>query len=111
MKRKRELYNSKKKCVLEILEDGTWMDIPALAGKAKIDPVRRSYTYLAHLEGLNLLTRGYNSGGKLYYRITTRGLERLNWLRLGNESAPKASKSSGPLEPLIVSILSGISKH
>ena len=111
MKRRSELYNSKKKCVLEVLEDGKWMDVPTLARKAKIEPVRRSYTYLAHLEGINLIARGHSSGGKLYYRVTARGLERLNWLRLENESAPKTRNSNGPLEPLIASILSGISKH
>jgi hypothetical protein len=111
MKQKNESYNSKKKCVLELLEDGKWMDVPTLARKASIDPVRRSYTYLGHLEGLDLIARGYNSAGKLYYRITARGMERLTWLRLESIPQPEGRASSGPLEPLIASILSEISKH
>ena len=97
--------------MLEALKDGKWTDVPALARKAKIEPVRRSYTYLAHLEGLNLVARGYNSVGKLFYRITARGLERLEWLRSEHDSAPMARKFSGPLEPLVESILLGMSKN
>jgi hypothetical protein len=49
-------YNKTKKSALEVLEDRTWMDVPAFARKVGIRPVRRTYTYLAHLEDLGLVT-------------------------------------------------------
>ena len=84
MKRKNGSYNKTKKRALEVLEDKTWMDVPAFARKVGIRPVRRTYTYLAHLEDLGLVTRGWDAHGKLHFQITDRGLERLEWLRLQN---------------------------
>lgn len=81
-------YNSTKKRSLEIFEDQSWIDVPGFSKKAGIRPVRRAYTYLAHLEQLGLLTRGYDAGRKLHYRITPRGLERLNWLRQPDKPDP-----------------------
>ena len=52
MKRGNRSYNKTKKRALEVLEDKTWMDVPAFARKVGIRPVRRTYTYLAHLEDL-----------------------------------------------------------
>ena len=46
MKRKNGSYNKTKKRALEVLEDKTWMDVPAFARKVGIRPVRRTYTYL-----------------------------------------------------------------
>jgi hypothetical protein len=74
-------YNSTKKRTLEIFQYQTWIDVPRFARKASIRPVRRAYSYLAHLEGLGLLARGYTAARKLHYRITRRGLGRLEWLR------------------------------
>lgn len=81
MKRRSGLYNSTKKRALEVLEDRNWMDAPTFAHKVGIRPVRRTYAYLDHLEKLGLVTRGRSGAGKLYFRITERGLERLEWLR------------------------------
>ena len=57
------------------------MDVPAFAHRVGIRPVRRSYTYLAHLEDLGLVTRAWDAREKLHFQITARGLERLQWLR------------------------------
>ncbi len=88
-KRKSGSYNKTKKRTLEILENKTWLDVPAIARKVGIRPVRRAYTYIAHLEKLGLVTRGWDAPdapGKLHFQITTRGLERLQWLRLQNDT-------------------------
>lgn len=98
MKRKNGSYNKTKKRALEVLEDKTWMDVPAIARKVGIRPVRRTYTYLAHLEGLGLVTRRLDAPGKLHFKITDRGLERLQWLRL-------QSRTATTLEDLIVPLL------
>ena len=74
-------YNKTKKMTLDVLEDKTWMDVPTLARRVGILPVRRAYTYLAHLEELGLVIRGWDAPGKLHFKITDRGLERLEWLR------------------------------
>ena len=84
MKRENGSYNKTKKRALEVLEDKTWMDVPAFAHKVGIRPVRRTYTYLAHLEDLGLVTRAWDAHDKLHFQITARGLERLQWLRLQN---------------------------
>ena len=98
MKRKNGSYNKTKKRALEVLENKTWTDVPAFAHKVGIRPVRRSYTYLAHLEHLGLVIRGLNAPGKLHFQITDRGLERLQWLRL-------QSRTTTTLEDLIVPLL------
>lgn len=86
MKQKDGLYNSTKKRALEVFEDQTWMDVPMFARKVGIRPIRRAYTYLAHLEDLGLVVRGWNAPGQLHFQITPRGLERLQWLRVQNRS-------------------------
>lgn len=86
MKRKNGSYNKTKKKALEVLEDKTWIDVPAFAHKVGIRPVRRTYTYLAHLEDLGLVTRAWDAHDKLHFQITARGLERLEWLRLQNSA-------------------------
>ena len=97
MQRKNKPYNKTKKKALEVLEDKTWMDVPAFAHKVGVRPVRRAYTYLAHLEDLGLVTRGLDAQGKLYFRITDRGLLRLEWLR--------STPASTTLEELIAPLL------
>jgi hypothetical protein len=98
MKRKSGPYNKTKKRALEVLEDKTWLDVPTFARKVGIRPVRRTYTYLAHLEDLGLATRGLDAAGKLHFQIKNRGLERLQWLRL-------QSSATTTLEDLIVPFL------
>ena len=81
LKQKNGSYNETKKRTLEVLEDRTWLDVPTLARKVGILPVRRAYTYLAHLEDLGLVTRAWDAHDKLHFQITARGLERVEWLR------------------------------
>jgi hypothetical protein len=97
MKRRHGFYNKTKKRALEVLEDKTWIDVPAFAHKVGIRPVRRTYTYLAHLEDLGLVTRAWDAHDKLHFQITDRGLERLQWLRSQN--------SATTLEELIAPLL------
>lgn len=98
MQRENGSYNKTKKKALEVFEDKTWMDVPAFARKVGIRPVRRTYTYLAHLEDLGLVIRGWDAHDKLHFQITARGLERLQWLRL-------QSSATITLETLIVRFL------
>jgi len=86
MKQRSGLYNSTKKRALKVLENRNWMDAPTFAYKVGIRPVRRTYAYLDHLEQLGLVTRGRSAAGKLYFQITERGLERLEWLRAQNRT-------------------------
>ncbi len=98
MIRKNGSYNKTKKRALEILENKIWLDVPAVARKVGIRPVRRAYTYLAHLENMGLITRGLDAAGKLHFQITERGLERLEWLR---------GQKRTPLEEFLAPILRG----
>ena len=97
MKRKNGSYNKTKKKALEVLEDKTWMDVPVFAHKVGIRPVRRAYTYLAHLEDLGLVTRAWDAHDKLHFQITDRGLERLEWLRLQNRTTTTLEDLIAPL--------------
>ena len=110
MKRKSESYNKTKKRALEVLENGTPIDGPTFARKVGIHPVRRVYAYLAHLAILGLVVRRSDLGSNLHFQITERGLARLEWLRMQNDSVERL-ETGGPLEPLIASIFSAVSKH
>jgi hypothetical protein len=96
MKQKNGSYNKTKRRALEVLEDKTWVNVPTIAHTVGIRPVRRAYTYLAHLEDLGLLIRALDTAGKLHFQITDRGLERLEWLRL-RESATTLEALIAPL--------------
>ncbi len=74
-------YNLRKIKTLEILSSREWRDVPAIARLAGIAPTRRAYTYLAHLAKFDIIMPGKDARGRLYYRITDRGVERLAWLR------------------------------
>jgi hypothetical protein len=86
MKRRNGSYNKTKKHTLEILENNIWVDVPTIAHKVGIRPVRRAYTYIAHLEDMGLVKGGWDVAGKLHFQITARGLERLEWLRAKNRT-------------------------
>lgn len=85
---KRGNYNSRKIRTLEILSSQEWRDVPAIARFAGIIPTRRAYTYLAHLAQFDLIAPGKDAAGRLFYRITERGLDRLEWLRSHSASRP-----------------------
>jgi DNA-binding MarR family transcriptional regulator len=74
-------FNLTKKRALEVLEPHTSLDVPTLARKIGIDPIRRAYTYLGHLEKLGLIERTHDANKKIHFQITLRGCERLAWLR------------------------------
>lgn len=90
-------YNWRKMRTLEILSSKTWLDVPTVARFAGITPTRRAYAYLAHLVHLDLIAPGEDGNGRRYYRITERGLDRLEWLR---SHAPP-----GPIEQEVKRIL------
>ena len=71
-------------------------DVPLFARKVGIRPVRRAYTYLAHLEGMGLVARGWDAAGKLHFQITARGVERLEWLRLQNSTTTTIGELIAP---------------
>lgn len=81
MKQRNRFQNETKKRTLEVLECKISLDVPTIAKKVGIQPVRRAYTYLSHLEEMGLVERPLDAQGKLHCRITTRGLARLQWLR------------------------------
>ena len=97
MERKNGSYNKTKKRAMEVLEDRTWMEVPAFARKVGIRPGLRAYTYLAHLEDLGLVTRGLDARGKLHFQITDQGLERLQWLRLQVRATTTLEELIAPL--------------
>lgn len=88
MKRKNESYNKTKKRALEALENRIPIDGPTFAYRVGIRPVRRVYAYLDHLVVLGLVVRKTDLGSKLLFKITERGLKRLQWLRAQDEPPP-----------------------
>ena len=64
--------------------------MPTIAHFAGITPTRRAYAYLAHLAQFDLIVPGEDGDGRRYYRITDRGLDRLEWLR--SHTAPRQIK-------------------
>jgi hypothetical protein len=83
-----ESYNKTKKRTLEVLEDQKWLDVPTIARKVGIRPIRRAYTYLVHLQKISLVRQGRAENGRIYYQITQLGLERLAWLRTTPATKP-----------------------
>lgn len=90
-------YNSRKKKTLEALAGQKWLDVPSVARLAGITPTRRAYAYLTHLAEFDLIIQGRDKFGKLYYRITDRGIRRLEWLQ--SHTPP------GPIEELVQKFL------
>lgn len=74
-------YNSLKFRALMIFADRGWLSPPAWAVLARFYPVRAAYTYLKHLWRWKLLDRSLDRRGLLLYRLSTRGADRLAWLR------------------------------
>jgi hypothetical protein len=57
-----------------------WWTVEEWAREAAITPTRRMYTYALRLVGYDLVFRT-SIHGRLVYRITREGLQRLAWLR------------------------------
>ena len=79
-------YNSLKKRVLKVLaEQESWISVPAIANKASLPyPERGLYPYLSRLAGFGLVQLGRGKGRRVYYRITARGRDRLDFLTQNN---------------------------
>jgi hypothetical protein len=75
-------YNTAKRRALEALAQfpDQWWTVEDWAREAGITPTRRMYTYALRLLPYDLILRG-RIRGRLMYRITQNGLNRLAWLR------------------------------
>lgn len=75
-------FNSLKRRALQVfVSHDRWLDPPTWARLAGFYPIRAAYTYLRRLHRYGLLNRGSDGRGRLLYRISLRGQQRLNWLR------------------------------
>ena len=74
-------YNVLKIRALGVFENRGWLSPPAWAVLATFYPVRAAYSYLKRLHRWKLLDRTLDRRGLLLYRLSRRGLDRLDWLR------------------------------
>ena len=76
-------YNGRKKLILAVLEGAypQGLRADALAWKAAVSPKRAVYWPLNRLWRFGLLQRRRDAQGLLVYSITTRGRDRLAWLK------------------------------
>lgn len=81
---RRGQYNAAKKRALQLFADrGGWMYVHTFADLAGVQPVRRAFTYLLRLHNFGLLDRAKDASGKLIYRITEQGRQRLRFWAAG----------------------------
>lgn len=75
-------YNSLKKRVLKVLaEQQSWISASTIARKVNLPYSERGlYSYLRRLAGFGLVVVGRAPRRRVYYRITERGMERLEFL-------------------------------
>jgi len=66
---------------MALFEDRGWLSPPAWAVLASFYPVRAAYSYLKRLHRWKLLDRTLDRRGLLLYRLSRRGVDRLDWLR------------------------------
>ena len=76
-------YNSLKKRVLRVLSDhGSWISVPAIARHVSLPYSERGlYPYLRRLAAFDLVEAGQDKTGRIFYRITARGVQRLQFLK------------------------------
>jgi hypothetical protein len=75
-------YNKLKKRALEIFEGhGGWVSPPEWAVLASFYPTRAAYSYLLRLHRFGLLDRE-TAMGRVLYKISQRGRNRLAWLQV-----------------------------
>jgi DNA-binding PadR family transcriptional regulator len=76
-------YNSLKKRVLTILaEYEGWLGVHAIARRVDLPYDERGlYPYLRRLAAFGLVERAHDPWGRLFYRITPRGSQRLEFLK------------------------------
>jgi DNA-binding PadR family transcriptional regulator len=58
-----------------------WLTPPTIAATVGFSPIRAMYSYLLRLHRWGLLERRRDTRGLILYRISKRGLKRLEWLR------------------------------
>jgi len=74
-------FNSLKKRTLQVFDRaGGWLDVQAFAARGGFYPMRAAYSYLRRLWRYGLLDRARDRRGRLVYRLSRRGWERLRWL-------------------------------
>ena len=75
-------YNSLKKRVLKVLFDQIdWISVPTIACKVHLPYAERGlYSYLGRLASFRLVRAGRDPRGRIFYRITKRGIQRLQFL-------------------------------
>lgn len=78
-------YNKLKKHALEIFDHDKWLSPPEWAALAGFYPIRAAYTYLLRLHRFGLLERS-SAGGMVVYHLSTRGKQRLAWLKQASKS-------------------------
>jgi hypothetical protein len=74
-------YNVLKLRALTAFENRGWLSPRSWAVVARFTPARAAYSYLKRLYRSQLLERGFDQRGLLYYRLSERGANRLAWLR------------------------------
>lgn len=74
------LRNTAKRRALRALAGKGWQRVPDWANVARLRPTRRAYTYALRLERYRLVERARGRDGRIWLRVTTRGLRRLAWL-------------------------------
>lgn len=80
---KRRPYNARKRAILTALESvyPASLRADAIAWKAKVSPKRGVYDTLKRLHRWGLIQRRLGTDGLLYFRLSSRGQQRLAWLR------------------------------
>ena len=78
---RRGKYNSLKLRALSVFDNRGWSSPRSWATLAEFDPYRAAYSYLRRLYKLKLLERAFDEYGSLFYRMNSRGANRLAWLR------------------------------
>jgi hypothetical protein len=75
-------FNKLKKLALEIFErHGGWLSPQEWAVLASFYPIRAAYSYLLRLHRFGLLDRE-TTMGRVVYKTSERGRNRLSWLRI-----------------------------
>jgi hypothetical protein len=77
----RKSHNGLKLSALGVFDGRDWLPPATWAVLAGFYPVRSAYTYLKRLHRLRLLDRTLDRRGMLRYRINSRGVARLAWLK------------------------------
>ena len=74
-------FNLLKLRALDAFEKRGWINPPVWAALVGFYPARAAYTYLLRLYRFGLLQRKKDESGLILYSLSSRGAERLAWLR------------------------------